>query len=152
MLFRADFLLPNHHSKNCGRKNDLNLMELKKLWGLYWRLERARQFALTASDKYRKSGFKNLFTSLTELKKLQGPKMPHGDETIIHWPLLCVNPKPTGEPCFLPMADDRSLRDIIGRSPRNHLGINKGSCNSASLVSWRTSAPPDNPIEPENPQ
>ncbi len=31
MLFRADFLLPNHHSKNCGRKNALNLMELKKL-------------------------------------------------------------------------------------------------------------------------
>ncbi|SMO94356.1 Glycosyl-hydrolase 97 C-terminal, oligomerisation [Flavobacterium nitrogenifigens] len=31
MLFRADFLLPNHHSKNCGRKNALNLMELKKV-------------------------------------------------------------------------------------------------------------------------
>jgi len=43
---------------------------------------RQRQLALAASDMSRKSGFRNLFTSSWELKKLWGPKMPHSDEPL----------------------------------------------------------------------
>jgi hypothetical protein len=48
---------------------------------LHWRLQMSPA----------KGGYRNLFTSTGELKKLLSAAMPHGDETIIRLPLPCVN-------------------------------------------------------------
>jgi hypothetical protein len=70
---------------------------------------RSHQFAPATSNESRKSGFRNLFTSLRELKRLWGPEMPHGDETIITQQLPYVNQKLVREPCLHPMVGGSAL-------------------------------------------